>query len=561
MTAHVGLPPALRSLTGGLAAILVLHLVLIQPNHPGALALGALSLVPLELPVIVLGLVIARGRAARALATAVAAVLTVMVVVKTADFASNVAFGRPFNPAVDYPLAPAAWRMLSGALGTVPALAAAVALVLVAALAGWAILGATRRLAAISPPPGARPALGLAMAIALGLAVLDAAREIRPFNPPGAAFTARLAWEHVRDIGRARADLVEFRAAAAQDPLADTPPGVALPALAGHDILIIFVESYGRAALDRAPFADVMTKTLHELESRLAAAGLAARSGFLASPTVGGQSWLAHTTLLSGLKIDDQSRYRALFASARRTLITLARDAGWRTVAVMPAITLAWPEADWFGYDRVLAAADLGYAGAPFNWITMPDQFTLASFERAELDVADRAPVFAEIALISSHAPWTPLAPVLSWEELGNGRVFTPFATAGPSPEELWRDTDRLRDAYAATLSYSLTVAVDFVARRASAGTPPVAVVLGDHQAANFVTGDADRRDVPIHVLGPPDIVDRLTAWGWTPGMVPAAEAPVRPMDEFRDHFFLTFSEHASGARSESMLHSLPGRR
>ena len=48
----------------------------------------------------------------------------------------------------------------------------------------------------------------------------------------------------------------------------------------------------------------------------------------------------------------------------------------------MPAITLPWPEADWFGYDRVLAARDLGYRGQPFNWVTMPDQFTLAAFER-----------------------------------------------------------------------------------------------------------------------------------------------------------------------------------
>ena len=101
------------------------------------------------------------------------------------------------------------------------------------------------------------------------------------------------------------------------------------------------------------------------------------RSGFLTAPMVGGQSWLAHASLLSGLWIDNQGRYRALLASPRRTLLHLAQAAGWRTAAVMPAITLAWPEAGYFGYDRVLAAADLGYRGLPFNWVTMPDQFTL----------------------------------------------------------------------------------------------------------------------------------------------------------------------------------------
>src|SRR5690606_7040319 len=105
---------------------------------PGAFTPGALQLFPLELPVIVIGLIVARGGVARALATAVAAFLTLMVVVKAADLASNIAFGRPFNPAVDYPLAPAAARMLSGAVGTPSALAAAVGLVVAVALAGWA---------------------------------------------------------------------------------------------------------------------------------------------------------------------------------------------------------------------------------------------------------------------------------------------------------------------------------------------------------------------------------------------------------------------------------------
>ena len=39
-------------------------------------------------------------------------------------------------------------------------------------------------------------------------------------------------------------------------------------------------------------------------------------------------------------------------SSPRRTLLHLAQDAGWQTAAVMPAITLAWPEAQYFGYDR-----------------------------------------------------------------------------------------------------------------------------------------------------------------------------------------------------------------
>ena len=180
------------------------------------------------------------------------------------------------------------------------------------------------------------------------------------------------------------------------------------------------------------------------------------RSGFLASPVVGGQSWLAHASLLSGLPIDSQGRYAALLASPRRTLLHLASAAGWRTAAVMPAITSAWPEAGYFGYDTVLAAADLGYRGKPFNWVTMPDQFTLAALERRLLAPRARAPVFAEVALISSHAPWTPMPPLLPWEAIGDGRVFDRHAAAGDPPEVVWRDRERVRDQFRQALDYAL---------------------------------------------------------------------------------------------------------
>ena len=153
----------------------------------------------------------------------------------------------------------------------------------------------------------------------------------------------------------------------------------------------------------------------------------------------------------------------------------------------MPAITLAWPEADAFGYDTVLAAADLGYRGPPFNWVTMPDQFTLAALERALLGPEPRAPVFAEVALISSHAPWTPIPPLLPWEALGDGRVFAPHADAGDPPEVVWRDLERVRDQFRQALDYTLRAVGGFAERRA--GHPPLIVVLGDHQPVPFVSG------------------------------------------------------------------------
>ena len=52
------------------------------------------------------------------------------------------------------------------------------------------------------------------------------------------AETTRIAWEHVRDAARARADLAGFRADAARDPFAALPAQALLPALRGTDVFV-----------------------------------------------------------------------------------------------------------------------------------------------------------------------------------------------------------------------------------------------------------------------------------------------------------------------------------
>ena len=60
------------------------------------------------------------------------------------------------------------------------------------------------------------------------------------------------------------------------------------------------------------------------------------------------------------------------------------------------------------------------------------------------------------------------------------------------------------------------------------------------HQPAAFVSGDPDGRDVPVHVIGPPALV-ALVGDGWTPGLLPAPDAAVLPMQAFRDHLLQSF--------------------
>ena len=519
-------------------ATLILDLVLIQPNHPGAMTWGAFRLFPLELPVIVFGLIALPGRL-RLLRAVLVAALVITAFLKIGDLGTYIALNRGFNPVVDWHLAVSGWNLVSGAIGGTLAGLAIAATLLCLCLLGAAVWWATGVWASVAAPRLWRGLAGVAAGLSAMLAVAEIGQAMMvwslPFHPPGAAFTARVAVERISMTRQTFADLATFRLAAASDP-ADALP-LPLARLKGRDVLIVFVESYARNSFDNPLYAPTHKAVLTGAEARLAAAGQGMVSGWITSPIEGGQSWLAHTTLMSGLKIGDQTRYDALIASPRRTLFQFAEAAGWRTAAISPAIAFDWPEGPRLGFATLIGRDAMGYKGLPFNWISMPDQYTLARF-RDRLP-ADPRPLFAQITLISSHAPWVPVPKPVPWDAIGDGSIFDAAATTGERPEVVWQDPVRIRDQYRQSIAYSLTVLMDWAARQGPDG--PLIVILGDHPPVAFVN-QTGSHDVPMHLIGPPEVLRAVAGWGWTPGLIPASDAPEWPMETFRDRFLAAFS-------------------
>ena len=226
--------------------------------------------------------------------------------------------------------------------------------------------------------------------------------------------------------------------------------------------------------------------------------------------------------------------------SGRQTLFHLAEQAGFHTAAVMPQITIDWPEAQFMGFETILAEADLGYAGQPFNWITMPDQFTFAAMDRLLRDNRrDDRPYFIQIALGSSHAPWIPVPKLIDWDALGDGTVFDPIVAAADTPHVVWQDHDRVRDQYRLAVDYALQTVFAYAALHAD--DPPLMIIVGDHQAAGFIALD-ERAHVPLHIVGPQALVERLSDADFTPGLVPNDTTPVRRMDLMRGYILRALS-------------------
>ena len=314
-------------------------------------------------------------------------------------------------------------------------------------------------------------------------------------------------------------------ATATTAPTAPTAPRL-LGGLQGKDVLLVFVEAYGRVALEGPAVAPAVTAVLDDATAGLRAAGISSRSAYLTSPVFGGGSWLAHATLQSGLWIDDESRYDQLLGSGRLTLTAAFRQAGWRTVLSIPSSPSPWPEGQaLYRFDVMYGTEDLGYDGPAFSFAQVPDQFTLHALHTQELAVSPRRPVMAEVDLVSSHAPWAPLPRLVPWQDLGDGTVFEPMPEQGRTPAQVLRTPERTAAAYGESIAYSLTSLVSYL--RTFPDRDRVVIMLGDHQPTTAVPGSEASRDVPVTILAQdPTVLSRITSWGWQDGVRPRAGRP-----------------------------------
>ncbi len=518
-------------------AVLLLGIVLVAPQDASGLLVRSYVRLPVEGVAGLALLVLLPRRVRRPLALVAGALLGVWAVLTAFDVGFSTVLARPFDPVLDRALVADGAEFVGSTYGAAAEVAAVVVVVVlgVVLLAGGALAArrvTTRAAAHRRPVLRVLATLGAVwlVAVVAGTTTAPGVRLAAATASSGVADRAHLTAASLRDADA-------FAAASRADAWAGAPPADLLTALRGKDVVLAIVESYGRAALTDPGLAPTVTPVLDRADRELPAAGWGARSGFLTSSVVGSGSWLAHATLLSGLRVDNQQRYLTLTSSDRFTLSAAFRRAGWDTVAVQPGTTRPWPEGAFYGYERAYNVYDLGYRGPSFGWASMPDQYVLDRFDRLEGDrPGPRPPIMSEIDLVSSHAPWTPLPHMIGWDQLGDGSVFDAQAAA-PAPG----DTATVRAGYATSIAYTLDALTSWVQR--SHDPNLVVIAVGDHQPAPLVTGPGAGRDVPISILSrDPAVLARTAAWGWTDGLRPDPGAPTWPMEAFRDRFLAAFS-------------------
>jgi hypothetical protein len=530
-----------RITTAALAFIL-LWFALVAPDRTWQFSLGAFVRIPIELLVLVAVALVLPPWPRRILAIIAGILIGVLTVVKILNIAYYQEVDRAFNPVSDWVGIGQARGVIQDAIGNARTNLVLIGAVIALALLLGAIIVATFHITAVAARHRRGAVRGVAALAAVWGVSAGLALQFIPGSPVASDSATGLAVQEVQATQAALADPRVFEAATrAPDPEATVPASDLLTGLRGKDVIIVFVESYGQTAVQGTTFSPAIDSVLRRQNGMLTSAGWSTQSAWLTSPTFGGISWLAHSTLESGLWVDSNQRYNELLDSQRFTLSDAFKRAGWHTVADDPSDNTTWkPGTTFYHYDQLFNSLNVGYKGPRYSYSTMPDQYTLSEFQRNELTPGHK-PVMAEIDLTSSHIPWAPLPTMVPWNKLGNGSIFYPEHAKAETATQVWRNGNTVKQFYGQSIQYSMTALTSWVTELNDPNL--VLIVLGDHQPHTSVSGPGATHDVPISIITrAPSVLRQMSSWHWRSGLLPAPSAPLEPMDAFRNQLLNTFN-------------------
>jgi phosphatidylglycerophosphate synthase len=537
---------ALRLAITVLSVVLVWS-VLVAPDRSVQLTPAAFVRIPVEGLALVAVAVVLPARPRRIVAAVAGILFALLTILKILDIAFRAEIGQAFNPVLNWDdISPAIGVVrdaIGGTLTNIVLVAVWLGLILaVGAITASAIhittVAARHRRAAVR----ALAALTAVWGLCAGLSL-----QLVQGAPVASTSTAGLAVAQVRDTGTALRDQRRFeQALRGSDPEASVPASDLLTGLRGKDVIIAFVESYGQVAVQGNSFSAGIDAVLRQSTASLARAGWSTQSAWINAPGFGGVSQLAHSTLQSGLWVNTHQRYAEIVASSRFTLSDAFDKAGWRTVSDSPSDDYYWPiGTSFYHFDKIYDRRNVGYHGPTFSYASMPDQYTLAAFQRLELTPGHK-PVMAEIDLVSSHTPWAPLPVMVPWNKVGNGSIFDPMPARGETPLSIVGSASKERQAFGKSMQYSLQVLTSWVTELNDPNL--VLILLGDEQPGGPISGPGANHVVPISIIArDPSVFRQIASWRWQDGLLPGPSAPLEPMDAFRNQFLGAFSTVPAG--------------
>jgi len=540
---------ALRLAITVLAVVLVWADLLV-PDRAWQFSPAAFIRIPVELLVLVAVALVLPVWPRRIVAAVIGILLGVLTFAKILNIAFFEFVGRAFNPVHDWGEIPPAVGVTRNSIGPTLTNILVVVLLLGLVVLVGAITASAIHITTVAARHRRAAVRGLAAVAAVWGLCAGLSLQLMPGFPVASTSATGLAVAQVRATQAALSDQRHFaQLIDSPDPEARVPAPDLLTGLRGKDVIIAFVEGYGQVAIQGTSFSPGVDAFLRRSTASLARAGWSTQSAWVTAPGFGGISWLAHSTLQSGLWVNSPQRYSELVSSSRFTLSDAFDKAGWRTVSDSPADDRTWPPGtQFYHYDQLYDRRNVGYHGPTFSYASMPDQYTFAEFQRLELGPGHK-PVMAEIDMVSSHEPWAPLPTMVPWSKVGNGSIFDPMPARGETPLSILGSASKERQAFGKSIQYSMQALTSWVTELNDPNL--VLILLGDEQPAGPISSPGASHAVPISIVArDPSVFRQIAAWHWQDGLLPGPSAPLERLDAFRNHFLGAFSTAPSQTAS-----------
>ena len=530
------------SVTFTVLAVVIVWAALVAPNDPRLAGAGTFLRLPIEGVAVIALAALLPDAPRRLLAWLAGATLGLLLLVKILDLGFFTAFDRPFNPVDDWSYAPIGVETLRDSIGRRSANLALAGAAVVGVLALVLPTLATVRLSRVAAGHRRTSLQALGGLAAVWALCWAFGVQVVSHSPIASTSAAELAVQEVRTVQNGIRDRARFAQEIRHDRYRYTPGDQLLTGLRGKDVLFVFVESYGRVAVQGSTFSpgvdrvldagtarsggglpcpqrlpDVADLRRHQLAGALDAAVGAVGRQPAALRRAGRQATASRSARRSGAPAGGRSTTcRRTTATGRRArLLPLRQDLRppqRRLPRARPTATPRCPTSTCCG------AAAAGAGGATARRCSPRSTWCRATSRG------------------SRSRRWSP----------GTGSATARSSTHATSRVDMIGNTDVKQAAYGRSIQYTLSAIVSFVQHYGNKNL--VLVMLGDHQPAKIVSGENATHEVPISIIShDPAVLRRISSWGWNDGLQPAQQAPVWPMSAFRDRFLAAYGSHPTG--------------
>jgi hypothetical protein len=308
------------------------------------------------------------------------------------------------------------------------------------------------------------------------------------------------------------------------DTLLKNQPAVNFEFHTKPNVFVIVIESYGRILLDEINHLDNTYKDRIAIEEKLLEeSGFYCTSGLAKSPVAGAGSWIAYSSFLFGINMDNQMLYDSCFSSEPMQeynhLFRFLKKNGYKNYRInavgkgFDGIAVPWDAyTKFYGVDEWIHFKDMNYKGQMYGFgPAPPDQYILHK-SLQKIEEQDVQPYSFFLLTQNSHSPFYSL----------------------PQFEEDWQDCNRAPDKvdekgakfisipklgnYFKAIDYELQTVFQFI--KAQDGNN-VFIIFGDHQPPVFDEAKKGN-ETPIHIISKD--VNFLNEWekqGFTSGLMP----------------------------------------